>query len=256
MKNFINIALFMFVCFPVKGVCQTEFRDDGDELKFVSVGFGAGGFRASKYVANYYNGDKNNVNKISYVLDNPYWREEIRQQQLNGRNFRLYELPNDMRYKISTAVHARFALNLSSHGSVFLQVNQVNLTAVGFFTIEVESPQLISEPDLLKCDIWGTEARSMVDIGFQRRYDLEARNWQWFYELAFNITSTKVKESKIKIRDFEQSILDRGAYTPGHPLYDPRLQSAMGVGLVGAFGVRYIVGTNASLDMGITTYLQ
>jgi hypothetical protein len=251
MKKFINIILLVLICFPFKGVSNTG----EDNFKAITVGIGAGGFWASKYVANYYNGSENNVNKISYVLGNSYWKQDI-MRELNVSDFRLYELPSKMRYKISTAVHARFAYNLSTHSLFFIQVNQVTLTAADIFTLEVPSPSLVSEPSLVVCKIWGKESRSMVDIGFQRRYDLETRNWQWFYELAFNVTSTKVKENAIQIGSITQSIINRGTYIPNHQLYDEMPQTAIGIGLAATFGVQYAINSNASLDLGITSYLQ
>jgi len=251
MQKNINIIWFVLICLPFRGLCETD-----DDFKFINLSIGAGCFRASSYVANYYNGSENNVNKISYVLGNSYWRNDIK-QELNGRNFELYELPTNMRYKIATSVMARLAINTSSQSSFFIQVNQVNLIATDIFTLRVESSQpFISQPDLKQCKIWGIESRSMIDAGLQQRNELEAQNWYWFYELAFNLTNTKVKENSIEIEHFTKSIIDRGVYIPGQPLYDARPQSAIGIGLVGTIGWQYAINANASFDIGLTTYLQ
>ncbi len=121
MKKLINIIGIILFCVPFKGLCQADEYDyeDTENYKLIGVSFGAGGFRANKYVANYYNGSENNVNKISYVLNNHHWREDI-MQALGGYEFELYELPANMRYKISTALMARITFNLSPESLVFI----------------------------------------------------------------------------------------------------------------------------------------
>jgi hypothetical protein len=258
MKKNINIVCFILICIPFKGLCQANRFYDDDEVKLVTVSIGAGGFRAGKHVANYYNGHPNNVNKISYILGNSHWHEHIRREEFDGRDFRLNSLPDDMSYRIATAMTVRFALNLSPYTSVFLQVNQVNLLASDVFVIKMlESSQLVSEPDLRPFRIWGRESRSMLDIGFQRRDELEARNWYWFYELGFNVTNTRVRENSIQIGNFQQSIIDRGTYHPGQgfsTIEDP--QTAFGIGLIGTVGWQYVITPSASFDFGVTAYLQ
>jgi hypothetical protein len=237
---------------------DNEYDDEPvEDYKLIGVSFGAGGFKAGKHVANYYNGSSFNVNKISYVLSNSYWREDIRQElhpyDITGD----IELPTNMRYKIATAIMARFSFNLSSENSIFVQINQVNLLATDVFTMETnEYNGGTSEPMLRFGKIWGKESRSMVDIGIQSFNDLEPRNWRWFYELGFNITSTKVKENAIEIGRFTQSIINRGTYIYGQPLNDEVPQTAMGIGVMGSLGFQYSINQSASLDLGISTYVQ
>ncbi|MDR0437797.1 MAG: hypothetical protein LBH22_05795 [Bacteroidales bacterium] len=254
MKKNINTVLFILICIPFKGFCETD-----EDYRMISVSLGAGGFFANKYVANYYNGNPNNVNSILYVWDNPYFFERIR-QELNltpDARLQLEELPTNMRYKISTAVTVRFAFNLSLETSFFLQVTQVNLTATDIFTMSFRNTPGTSDRIYEIGRIWGKESRTMVDFGIQRRNELEARNWFWFYELAFNLTNTQVRENKIEIGSFRQSIINQGTYDPNLGFSSPEMpQTAIGIGLVGTLGWQYRVGSNASFDFGITTYLQ
>jgi len=254
MKKNINIVLFILICIPFKGFCEID-----EDYRMVSVSLGAGGFWANKYVANYYNGSEKNVNKISYIWNNSYFNEQIR-QALNlsyGAPLGFPDLPTNMRYKISTAVTARFAFNLSLETSFFIQVNQVNLTATDIFTVYLGNTPGTTNPILEIGRIWGKESRTMLDVGFQRRNELEARNWFWFYELAFNLTNTRVRENVFEIAGFKQSIIDRGTILPGQGFSSPEMpQTAIGIGLAGTLGWQYRIGSNASFDFGFTTYLQ
>jgi hypothetical protein len=97
----------------------------------------------------------------------------------------------------------------------------------------------------------------MLDVGFQWLDDLEIENWQWFYELAFNITNTKVKDNSIEIEGLKQSIMFRGTYIPGQGFSSEALpETAFGIGLMGTFGWRYVINSYASFDFGATAYLQ
>lgn len=265
MKKIIYIVCLVSVFFLPKGFAQRD--DDADDwyeeqekqdektTKLISIGFGAGGFFASKYVANYYNGSENNVNKISYVLDNGYWYNEIK-NETQPYDFELYELPTNMRYKVSTAVNFRAAMRTSDRTSVFFQFNQVNLTATDIFTIElIDATPWVSEPTLMICNIWGGESRTMIDVGFRRLFESDSR-WQGYFEMAFNVTNTKVKENKIQIGNFTQSIIDRGAYVPNQAMYDEIPQIGNGIGISGALGLQYNIARNAFFDVGICTHLQ
>jgi len=255
-KNF-YIGCFILICIPFKSIGQNHHWDDESEFKFIVVSLGAGGFFANRHVANYYNGRKENVNKIEFALKNTQFLDAVK-ERLGGRDFWFGEsdLPAKMRYKLSTIAHFRAAINLSPYTSVFLQVNQVNLTAADIFVINVLDPPNF-EPKRIQCNIWGKESRTMLDIGFQWRDDLEARNWQWFFELAFNVTNTRARENYIEIEGLKQSIVYQGNFIPGQGFSSvPYQESALGIGLVGSLGWRYVVTPSASLDFGVTAYLQ
>jgi len=259
MKNFLNIACFFLVCTPFKGFCQSgSFYEDENDFKFVTISIGASGFVAGRHVANYYNGREHNVNKMSFAMRNTQFKDDVK-ERLNGRDwwFNESDLPGKMRYKMTTAINFRAAINFSPNTSVFFQVNQLNLTAADIFVINVQNENLTSEPRRIQCKIWGKEARTMLDVGFQWRDDMEAQNWQWFYELALNLTNTKVRENYIEIEGLRQSIMDQGNYIPGQGFSTIAApESAFGVGIIGSLGWRYVINSNASFDFGATAYLQ
>ncbi|MDR1951355.1 MAG: hypothetical protein LBP96_03895 [Bacteroidales bacterium] len=253
MKKIIYSLCFLLVGMPFQGFSQWVYDDDEKDYKFLVTSIGAGAFLAGRHPANYYNGS-NEKNSILYVFNNTYWYEQIK-QEFNGWEPISYELPKKMRYKVSTAVGFRFSMNLSPYSSVFLHANQINLIATDIFTLLFRNP-VISEPIRVVCNIWGKESRTMLDVGFQSRDETNIPNLEWFYELGFNMTNTKVKENSIQIGKQTFTLMNIGNYVPGQPTYDPLRQSAWGIGILGTIGWRYSVSPRASFDFGATAYLQ
>jgi hypothetical protein len=253
MKKTIYIVSFLLIGIPFEGFSQWVYDDDKEDYKLIVTSIGAGAFFAGRHPANYYNGS-NELNNISYVFNNRYWMQEI-VDEFNGWRPKGYELPEKMRYKVATAVGFRFSMNLSPHTSVFVQASQVNLVATDIFTLLFEN-LVISEPIRVICNIWGKESRTMLDVGFQSRNETSVQNLEWFYELGFNITNTKVKENSIKIGEKTFTLMNIGNYVPGQPSYDPLRQSAWGIGALGTIGWRYRANSRTSFDFGATAYLQ
>jgi hypothetical protein len=238
--------------------CKSDYYYDEDDYKFITISVGSGGFFANRHPANYYNGKLHNVNNIEYATLNTQWMDAVT-ERLNGRGWWINpntDLPSKMRYKLTAPISVRAAMNLSPFTSVFLQVNQMTLVATDIFVVNVLDPPNF-EPRRIQCPIWGKESRTMLDVGFQWSEDIEAHNWQVFYEVAFNLTNTKVIENYIEIEGLRQSIMERGTYNPGQGFSSPALpETAWGIGLVGSFGWRYVINPSASLDFGATAYLQ
>ena len=265
MKKIIYIASLVLICMPFKGISQSRYFDDNDEHRLVQLSIGGGGFFANRHVAGYYTGHPSNVNKLSYAwrnrdfvreLDNRLRDKNIISTEMSSDDARV-EFPERMRYRLSTAVSFRGSLNLSPYTSIFFNVNQVNLTAADILVFTFPNPGTITEPIRIQGRVWGREARTMLDVGFQWRNNLEIPNWQWFYELAFNVTNTHVRENQIEIEGLTQSIMDRGSYHPGIGWSTVALpETAWGIGLVGSLGWRYVVSPAVSLDIGATAYLQ
>jgi hypothetical protein len=260
MKHSIYILCFIFICIPFQAVCQKDYYSDNEnEFKFIAVSIGAGGFFANRHVANYYNGTSGNLNKIDYAFRNKQWEEAVRERLIVSKIWVTDEdLPFRMTYNMATAMGFRAAINLSAYTSVFINVNQVNLVAASIFYVNVEGPPNPEFRPRPEGKIWGKESRTILDVGFQWSDDMEPRNWQWFYELAFNITNTKVKENYIEIAGLRQSIVDRGQWNQNHQsfLRDEHYETAFGIGLVGSVGWRYVVNSYASLEFGAAAYLQ
>jgi len=263
MKNVVIAICLALILLPFQGIAQNRsFFDEDDDFRRVRIGLGAGGFFAGRHPANFYNGHPNNQNKLTYA-----WRNSIFVDNLDSRLFERYavissryarvELPERMTYRPATAVSFRASLHLSRYASMFLNFNHVNLTATDVLVLVFPNPGTITEPIRVQGRIWGREARTMLDVGFQWVDDLEPRNWQWFYELGLNVTNTRVRENMIEIEGLRESIMDRGTFHPGAGWSTVAVpETAWGVGILGAFGFRYVINPTASLDFGAIAYLH
>jgi len=261
MKNFATIICLALILLPLQSIAQSRsFFDDSDDFRRIRIGLGAGGFFAGRHPANFYNGRRENENTIGNAWKNTVFMDNIRgrlQDRYGSENFEVYEfdLPERMRYRIATAVSFRASLHVSRDASIFFNFNHVNLTATDVFFLTVPHP-IISQPIRVESRIWGREARTMLDVGFQWVDDLYARNWQWFYELGVNVTNTRVRENMIEIEGLRHTIMNQGRFlNPGWSTVETP-ESAWGIGILGAFGFRYVINPTASLDFGATAYLH
>ncbi|MDR2906958.1 MAG: hypothetical protein LBU91_03080 [Bacteroidales bacterium] len=251
MRKIVSIIGLLITAFALQA--QDEPSDD---FKIGAVSFGVGGFMPGKYVANYYSGSNANINKILYIFENKYRYNEVK-QELGGYDFNRWTTPEKMRYKLATAISFRASLNTSAHTSFFIHVNKLNLVATDIFTIDLDMP-IGLQLDYKQHKIWGKESRTMLDVGFQQLSEMNAQHVSWFYELAFNLTNTKVLENSIEIGKLTYSILngEQNFLTPGDPFQAWEPEIATGVGISASLGWRYAPLPQASIDFGVTGYMQ
>jgi hypothetical protein len=81
-----------------------------------------------------------------------------------------------------------------------------------------------------------------------------------FFEAGLNITSTKVKENKIKVENLEYSLIDvylNGSYIPNAPQTTYEIyQGGMAMGFSIAGGVKLQFSKQFSFDPGFRIYFQ
>jgi hypothetical protein len=225
-----------------------------EDANFKHFGFSVGGgiTFANKYNAQYYNGSDYGSSdiyrpKLRHVFDNQYRRDEI-QLALNGWWNGSVNDASDMKYKITSPIAVRFFYRLDEESRLFLEVNQWLLSAVGIFTVGLDSGANISEGRLETCGIFGNESRTILDLGY--RYNFTTLNfYDFFLEVGASFTNTVCRDAKIKIRDFEASIMNRGDYIPNYPQHDPMRKSAQGVGFFASFGTELWVTKIFSIDV-------
>ena len=265
MKNFVNIICLALILLPFQGISQSRDFFDDDDFRRIRIGLGAGGFFAGRHPASFYNGHPNNQNKLTYAFENSDFvrnldsrlqqRYLIEESSISPRV--RVELPERMTYRVATTVSFRASFHLSRDASMFFNFNHVNLTATDVLVLIFPNPGPITEPIRVQGRIWGREARTMLDVGFQWVDELEAHNWQWFYELGFNVTNTRVRENMIEIEGLRHTIMNQGTFHPGAGWSTVAVpETAWGVGVLGAFGFRYVINPTASLDFGATAYLH
>ncbi|GHV45148.1 hypothetical protein FACS1894180_7360 [Bacteroidia bacterium] len=248
MKKVIFILLSILLSVAV-------FAEEEENFKHFGFSVGGGIVFSHKYNAQYYNGSDDGSTddyrpKLSYVFENQYRRDEIL-LALNGwwDGSVTPPEPEGMKYKITSPIAVRFFYRFNEESRLFLEVNQLFLTAVGNFYCGLDSGANISTKPRETCAIYGSESRTMLDLGY--RYNFTTRSfYDIFFELGATFTNTVCRDAQIKIRDFEASIMNRGAYDPSYQSrYDPLRKSAQGVGFFANLGAEFWVTKNFSVDI-------
>jgi hypothetical protein len=217
-----------------------------------SLGINIGMYDANKYPANFYNGSDQNVNKVSYVMSNTYWYQDIKNSLGLSDTGRVVVsgFPTNMHYKIviSGGVFARY--NLSRNYGICLDANYTQLKAEDVVTFLVYPNYYNEFPDIRLIPISGTEQRIHFDLLLQRNFWLKS-NIYLFLQGGLNMNYTRVMKSIIYVVDQEYSLINtniQGGYIPGanqqenQPIeggfgYGLYLGGGAGIPLVDIFGI-------------------
>ncbi len=265
-----NIFLTVFLCsilFSLQAFSpdttalsfNTDKRPEGPKGWELIGNFGA--YWGNKYQASFYNGNKNNVNNINYVLGNTYWNDEIKNilmETVNRDSFMLSELPSNMKY--STTMHVGFGAryNFNPGWAFNLEFNFAKLTAKDFFTFEV-FPSFDNEShSYLQYPIWGIETRTNIQAGVVRTLNTD-RKIRPFFELGAVFTNTIVKESKISVEDHVYNLVNiySGTYVPNSNTQEYEVkQGGIGFGGYVDGGVKFMFGNFVSMELLASLYYQ
>ncbi len=224
------------------------------------LGLNFGMYWPAKYHAQFYNGYEKNVNKISYVFGNKYWYEDIKRELNSTDTVFVSELPSNMRYTAAFQIGIYLRKTFDNYLGFSLQFDYSKLTSADKFTVEVDPDFIATEPDIRIYDIWGIEERINIDLLISKYFKLDNPMFVPFFEGGLNITSTEVKEHKIRIETLEYSLVDEylnGSYVPGaaqntYEIY----QGGMGLGFSAAVGVKMLFSDQVSVDPGFRVYFQ
>jgi hypothetical protein len=201
-----------------------------------------------------------NVNKISYVFGNKYWYQDIFNRLNASDTIFVLELPSNMRYGPSFQVGVYFRRTFDNYTGFSLQFDYSKLIATDKFTVEVDPNFILSEPDIRIYDIWGLEERVNIDLLFSKYFKTKNPVFLPFIEAGLNLSSTRVKEHKIKIEDLEYSLVDvylSGGYVPNSPQNEYEIQQGgIGLGISAALGVKLVFNDQVSIDPGFRMYFQ
>jgi len=223
-----------------------------------SFGLNMGAYFANKYQANFYNGSNQNVDSINYIFGNYYRLNEIK-AALGGDTFRLLELPAAMHYKPAVMIGFFGKYNMTHNFGIFLQCNYQSLKAEDAVTIALGPAQSyqLKWDSIILCPIWGKEDRMNIDLGLSKDFVLD-ESVHVFAEAGMNINYVHVKEHKIAIQSFEESLINifgDQPYVPNTQMqeYTVRL-GGWGMGGFLSGGFRFIFNNHVSLDPGATFY--
>lgn len=228
-----------------------ELRKEQDEkARGWLLGLNMGMIIPASYSANFYNGSESNMNKISLILDNQYYRPII-EARIGGEGIiKSYTLPTNMSYSPSMSVGFYARYNQNARSAWFVQFNYQKLKANDVFFINLNKPDISFEANYIQCPIIGQEERTNIDFGYMRNYPIN-ESMDFLIETGLNFSNTKVLKNMISIEDLEYSI----KYTGNHPegpystnnSYDIR-QGGIGIGAFVGSGVMLKFNENISLD--------
>ncbi len=213
------------------------------------------------YHAGFYDGSEENVNKMSYVFGNKYYRDEISRSLNSSDTFFITGMPQNMHYTGAFTIGLYFRRTFDKYFGFSMQFNYSKLHANDLFQIEVDPNTILTEPDLRTFPIWGVEERVNIDLNFSKYFHTKSKISLPFVEAGFNINSSTVKENMIQINDLKYSLVD--VYLNGSG-YVPNLsqttytvhQGGIGWGINAGGGLRLIFNEAVSVDPGVTFYYQ
>lgn len=246
------------------GVCLVWVQGAYGQVDSSNLGWkislNTGLFLSSNHPASFYNGDPQNDNRITFVLDNKYIYEEIMGLLEASDTFILSSLPSQMRYNPSLLVGFTFRKNFREDLAWFLNFNQVTLRATDFYTLEVDPlDNIATDPDIRQFAIWGEEQRYLFDFGLSKEFESSSPMFRPFFEGGITLTNTLVKANKIKVYDRDFSLVNiygNNPYIPNSNMqtYDVD-QGGIGYGGFLNAGIKCYVNHYFSIDPTMHFYL-
>ncbi len=221
-----------------------------------------GAYLADKHHAAFYNGTPQNVNNINFVLDNYYWRDNIKEllrNTVNRDSFMLSDYPKNMKYNITMNVGFGFRYNYNPSWALNFQINVCKLTAKDFFTIQVFPAFDNQSKSYLNYGIIGSESRTNIDLGLVKTFKTD-KNIRPMAEFGLNFNNTIVKEAYIVVEEQKFSTINvygNRNYIPNtnNPEYQIR-QGGIGFGAYGGAGVKWVFNTYLSLETVLYLYMS
>jgi len=256
-KIFVFSLFAIFFSFMSDYVSAYNAKDDTiTQNRAWSFGINCGAAFANKYHASFYSGAAGNENTLSYILDNKYHYDEIR--QVINDTFSLFSMPAQMKYKPAFCVGFYVKKNLNNHLGIFMQFNHSRFTTEGAFALKIGATSSSQTFDsTLTCPVWGSEDRINIDIGVDYEFPFDEKI-SGFVEAGFNLNNTKVRENKIAIQTREYSIINvylDQQYIPNTQLQEyPVRQGGIGLGAFLSPGIRFRFSEHLGLDLLGTIY--
>jgi hypothetical protein len=205
-------------------------------------GINLGAYFANPSTANYYNGS--GEHSIEEALNRIYNRDRlISNVDEIIADFQIGELPENMRYDPKMQIGFFGGLSFSNTFAVIGEFNYTKLTLADKFTLYTDKFTSTSEPYRLLSNIYGTEERIELRLGFQ--YTLITASYIYPYiETGINITDTKVIENRVNISGMDFNI--REIRTEFYNVRD----YGMGFGIYTGLGINMEVSDNFSFRLG------
>lgn len=210
--------------------------------------------------AKFYDGSSQNENRIDYVLNNYYYRQQIEQElgyMLDTLN--PYTLPGNMRYKPTYNIGFYFKISRTKTTGLFAQFNFSRLVAKDIFLVNLDIPNTSFDPRYRECTIEGKENRYIIDIGYTRIYP-RSKTVDLYLEYGINLTNVRVIENMVQIGNTKYNLVNQygsQGYIPGTTQESFKVvQGGIGLGLFGTGGIKLKFSNSISVDPGFTLYFH
>jgi hypothetical protein len=232
-------------------------KDKDEEKEKITrweFGLNFGTYFANKYTAGYYNGSDQNVNKISYVMSNYYWYQEIKRLLDASDTVIITEYPENMNYHVAITGGLFLRYNLTRHWGVFLQADYTQLKTDGEFTVEVDPASYLTEPDIRLFGVHGKEQRVNIDFGVHCKFPVYKNRMNLFVQAGMNVNYIQVMKSFVDFYGKEYSLINvygNQYYVPNTNLQEyQNLQNGFGYGLYAGAGTGFNFTKQIGLELG------
>jgi len=216
--------------------------------------------------ADFYSGRPGNSNTIDRVLHSETYGTQIWSSLVDGGHIspsaigdysqlQVVEYPH-MYYRLTYQLGVGFRYVYESGWGWLLRFDYSQLTAAGQFNLSSNNGTgVLGSRQLVTCDIFGIERRTLIDFGIAKRIpltnlvDLEI-------DFGFDLNSTHVKQNGIRVVGRTYSILDIwGGYPPSSytGTYEYLNEGRIGIGGFGSMAVSYLSKVG-SIDLGYSCY--
>ena len=248
------IGIFCF--FQQSSAQNTSGKDTSWHNKGFDFMLSGGMYFASKYNANYYNGDPKNENNINYLFKNQYWYADINRIAIQNHPFIsdsvfLGDLPQDMSYKPSMYISLGAKYKFGKNWGISFSYSFTKLTASDVFTLTYKGEMGNLRPGYLIEHLIGKENRSFFDLTISYLFHPHPIV-KPFLEMGLQFNYVKVTKFYALIENSEFGLLDyyNGvSFIPGVDIqkYNP-IFGGPGYGMTAAAGLKLAFSKYISVD--------
>jgi hypothetical protein len=232
---------------------STGLKDNEEKKKDNIIrwnfGINVGVYFANKYPARFYSGIESNENKVSYVLNNKYWYQEIKNDLIianpdisQSDTLFVIGYPTNINYNIVMTGGLFIRYNFSKHFGLCLDVNYTKLKAEDVVIFNIATYDLATNKFIMDIPVQGVEQRVHVDILLQKNFWMKSKIY-FLAQGGLNLNYTSVSKNIIYFAPSEYSLVniyDQNGYVPNTQLQEnPVFQGGVGYGLAlgGGIGV-------------------
>ncbi len=248
--KFLTVFLLLLTLRPAFSQETEEVENTG---KGFVIGVNFGIYFPGKYTANFYNGSESNDNKMSYVMDNYTWRNEIKNALGSFKSVEVAGLPEDMHYNPVFYPGLLMQYNFSRTFAIVFEFDYLKLKANDAVLLYIDKEDFPTNPERYEklIPIRGVEERVYINLGVKKIVPI-SETMDFFGTAGLNINSTKARKNFIYVGGTEYSLIDiyGGYYQPGVSQEYAVYQGGIGWGLWGSLGASLHFG-NSVLETGL-----